>query len=133
MVTVSSLPSRIGVRQLDISAYPSRQFYTLDYHDFKIEDRVLGRFDEDNPPIDQVQQEIQKEKDKIRRGMPLIVTISRDINEDMEKLTLEEVTDKDGNTLNKNFFILQVQSMSEVENYWLDSGIFSLNINTSQN
>ena len=133
MVTVSSLPSRIGVRHLDISAYPSRPFYTLDYHDFKIEDRVLGRFDEDNPPIDQVQQEIQKEKDKIRRGMPLIVTISRDINEDMEKLTLEEVTDKDGNTLNKNFFILQVQSMSEVENYWLDSGIFSLNINTSQN
>lgn len=132
-VAVSSLPSRIGVRQLDIPAYPSRPFYTLDFNDFKIEDRVLGRFDEDNPPINLVQQEIQKEKDKILRGMPLKFTISRDINEDIEKLTLEEVTDKDGKPLNKNFFNLQVQSMSEVENFWLDSGIFSLNINTSQN
>ena len=130
-VAVSSLPSRIGVRQLDISAYPSRPFYTFDYNDFKIEDRVLGRFPQNNPPINQVHQEIQREKDKIRRGMPLKVTISRDIADDIENLTLEEVVDNDGNTLNKNFFILQVQSMSEVENFWLDSGIFSLNINIS--
>ncbi len=130
---VSNLPSRIGVRQLDIPAYPSRPFYTLDFNDFKIEDRVLGRFDLDDPPINQVQQEIQKEKDKIHKGMPLKVTISRDISEDIEKLTLEEVTDKEGNTLNKNFFNLQVQSMSEVDSFWLDSGIFSLNINASQN
>lgn len=128
-IEVSSLPFRIGVRQLDISAYPSRPFYTLDYNDFKIKDRVLGRFDEDDPPIDQVQQEIQKEKNKILRGIPLTITLSRDINEDIEKLTLEEVTDKEGNTLSKNYFNLQVQSMSELENFWLDSGIFSLNIN----
>ncbi|NLO69358.1 MAG: hypothetical protein GX102_00060 [Porphyromonadaceae bacterium] len=127
-VDVSSLPFRIGVRQLDIPAYPSRPFYTLDFNDYKIEDRVLGRFEEDEPPRTAIQQEIQKEKDKIRRGMPLEVTLSRDINDDIEKLKLEEVLDKDGNTLNKNFFNLQVQSMSEVENFWLDSGIFSLNI-----
>lgn len=133
MFDVSYLPYRIGVRQLDISAYPSRPFYTFDYNDFKIEDRVLGKFDDESTPINQVQQEIQKAKDKIRKGMPLKVTISRDINEDIEKLTLEEVTDKDGNTINKNFFNLQIQSMSELENFWLDSGIFSLNINNSQN
>jgi hypothetical protein len=130
-VEISSLPFRIGVRQLDIPAYPSRPFYMFDYNNHKIEDRVLGRFAEDEPPIDQVQQEIRKEKEKIRIGMPLKVTFSRDINEDIEKLTLEEITDKDGNTLNKNFFSLQVQSMSEVENFWLDSGIFSLNISNS--
>ena len=49
----------------------------------------------------------------------------------MEKVTLEEVTDKDGNLMNKNFFNLQVQSMSEVDSFWLDSGIFSLNINNA--
>jgi len=68
-VEVMSLPFRIGVRQIDIPAYPSRPFYTFDYNDFKIEDRVLGRFDEEDPPMNQVQQKIQKEKDKIRRGM----------------------------------------------------------------
>lgn len=128
-IQVSSLPFRIGVRQLDIPAYPSRPFYTLGYNDFKIEDRVLGRFDDDNPPMNQVQEEIQREKDKIRRGMPLQITISRDINEDVEKLVVEEVMDKEGNTVNKNFFNLQVQSMSEVENFWLDTGIFSINLN----
>jgi hypothetical protein len=131
-VEVSSFPFRIGVRQLDIPAYPSRPFYTLDFNDYKIEDRVLGRLD-DNPNRNDVEQGIKAEKDKIRRGMPLKVTVERDINEDVEKLNLVEVTDKDGNSLNTNFFDLQVQSMSEVENFWLDSGIFSLNINNSQN
>jgi hypothetical protein len=126
----TSLPFRIGVRQLDIPAYPSRPFYTFDYNDFKIEDRVLGRFDEDDPPIDQVQQEIQKEKDKIRRRMPIKVTISRDINQDIEKLTIEEITDREGNIINKNFFMMQVQSMSELDNFWLDSGIFSISLNS---
>ncbi len=126
-VDIPSLPFRIGVRQIDIPAYPSRPFYTFDYNDFNIEDQVLGRFDEDHPPINLVQQGIKREIEKIRTSLPLKVTISRDINVDIEKLTLEEVTDKDGNTMkNKNFFNLQIQSMSEIENFWLDSGIFKL-------
>lgn len=128
-IEITSLPFRIGVKQLDISSYPSRPFYTFDYNNFKIEDRVLGRFETDEPPINEVQKEIQKEKDKIRRGMPIKVTISRDISEDIETLILDDVTDKEGNTMNKNFFIMQVQSMSELESFWLDSGLFSININ----
>ena len=65
--------------------------------------------------------------------MPLKVTIERDVNEDIELQRLEEITDREGNPLNKNFFSLQVQSMSEVENFWLDSGIFSLNVDNSNN
>lgn len=131
-IDVSSLPFRIGVRQMDIPSYPSRPFYKIDYNDYKIEDRVLGRLSDD-PPLNQVQEEIQREKEKIKKGMPLKITITRDINDDIENLLLDEVTDKDGNSLNKSFFNLQVQSMSEVENFWLDSGIFSLNINSSHN
>jgi hypothetical protein len=48
-------------------------------------------------------------------------------------LKLEEIIDKDGNSMPKNFIILQVQSMSEIENFWLDSGLFSLSINNSNN
>ena len=61
--------------------------------------------------------------------MPLKVTIERDINEDIEMLRIEEIVDNEGNNLSKNFFSLQIQSMSELDNFWLDSGIFSLNIN----
>ena len=41
----------------------------------------------------------------------------------------EDITDKDGNSINRNFIALQVQSMAEVEDFWLDSGIFTLNVN----
>lgn len=132
VVDITSLPFRIGVRQLDIAAYPSRPFYTLDFNEYKIEDRVRGRFDDD-VDINTIQQEIKKEKDKIRSVMPLRVTIERDMNEDIEVLKLEEITDREGNSVNKNFISLQVQSMSEVENFWLDSGIFSLGVNGSNN
>jgi hypothetical protein len=132
VVEITSLPFRIGVRQLNVSAYPSRPFYTIDFNDYKIEDRVRGRFDE-TVDINTVQQEINREKDKIRNAMPLKITIERDINEDIEVLKLEEITDKEGTSMNKNFIILQVQSMSEIENFWLDSGVFSLSINNSNN
>ncbi|MBK7816387.1 MAG: hypothetical protein IPJ60_01825 [Sphingobacteriaceae bacterium] len=49
--------------------------------------------------------------------MPLKFTISRDFNEDIEELALDEVIDKDGNPMNKSFFILQLQSMSEIEDF----------------
>lgn len=130
-VEVSSLPFRIGVRQLDIPAYPSRPFYTLDFNDYKLEDRVKGRLEDEND-VNAVQNSVDAEKAKIRQNMPIKVTIERDISEDIELLRIEEVFDIGGNPLNRNFFSLQVQSISEVENFWLDSGIFSLNINNSE-
>jgi len=72
---------------------------------------------------------VENEKRKIRSKMPLKVTIERDKNEDIELLRIEEIVDNEGNNLSKNFFALQIQSMSELDNFWLDSGIFSLNIN----
>jgi hypothetical protein len=131
-IEVSTLPLRIGVRQLDISSYPSRPFYIFDFDEFKLEDRIKGRLIDENDR-NAVQTGIDNEKAKILQSMPLKVTIVRDMNEDIELLRLEEVLDKDGNSKPTNFFTLQVQSMSEVENFWLDSGIFSLNINTAHN
>lgn len=126
-VEVTSLPFRIGVRQIDVSAYPSRPFYMLDFDYYKLEDRIRGRLD-DEDDINAVQKGIDAEKEKIKRKMPLKVTIERDMNEDIELLQIEEIVDSEGNSLSKNFFALQVQSMSELENFWLDSGIFSLNV-----
>lgn len=127
-IEVTSLPLRIGVRQLDIPAYPSRPFYTLDFDDYKIEDRVKGRLDDEND-VNAVKTGIDEEKRKIRRKMPLKITIERDKNEDIELLRIEEIVDNEGNSLSKTFFVLQIQSMSELDNFWLDSGVFSLNVN----
>ena len=127
-VEVTSFPFRIGVRQLDIPSYPSRPFYTFDINDYKIEDRIKGRLENEND-VNAVQMGVNAEKEKIRKKMPLKITISRDKNEDIELLKIEGIEDCEGNSLPLNFFVLQVQSISEPENFWLDSGIFTLNIN----
>mgnify|MGYP006076956267 FL=1 len=131
-IEISSLPFRIGVRQLDIASYPSRPFYNLDFNDFKLEDRIKGRLSDEHD-INSVQRAVTLEKEKIKSRMPLKVTISRDLSQDIEFLYFEDVIDKNGESINSNFFTLQVQSMSEVENFWLDSGIFSTNINNTTN
>ena len=133
-IEVSAFPFRIGTRQLDTFAYPARPFYMFDFNDYKLEDRVKGRLeDEDKDDVNKIQKGVDAEKAKICHKLPLQITIARDMHEDMELLKIESVVDADGNSLNENFFSLQVQSMSEIENFWLDSGIFSLNINNSQN
>jgi hypothetical protein len=124
IVEVSYLPYRIGVRQIDLQAYPSRPFYMLDFNKYKLEDRIKGAIDNEND-INAVQRGIDSKKTEILRNMPLKVTIERDINDDIELLRILEVVDRNGHEINKNFFSLQVQSMSEVDNFWLDSGIFS--------
>lgn len=129
-IEVSSLPYRIGARQLDIPAYPSRPFYILDFSDYKLEDRITGRLEDEND-VNEIQTGIEKEKLKIKKNMPIKITIEREPNEDIELLRIDEVMDKEGNSVSRNFFRLQIQSMSEVDNFWLDSGIFSLNINNS--
>ncbi|MDR2693350.1 MAG: virulence factor SrfB [Chitinispirillales bacterium] len=118
-------PVRIGVRQLDIDAYPSRPFYTFDFDESKIEAVVK----EDNEDAGAVRDAIERKKDALLRNRPLKVTIVRDKNENIEELTIDSIVDGAGNEKSKNFFNLQVQSMSEIDNYWLDSGIFSLNLN----
>jgi hypothetical protein len=129
---VASLPIRIGCRQLNTSSYPSRPFYMLDFNIEKIEDRVKGRLD-DEDDVNAIQSGVENEIMKIRRKMPLKITIERDYAEDKERLFIESVTSHEGDDLSPNFFNLQIQSMSEADNFWLDSGIFTLNTNKSHN
>lgn len=130
VIEVSSMPYRIGTRQKDIPSYPSRPFYMIDFNEYKIEDRVRGRYDDD---VDDntINMAIKNEKQKITRGFPLKVRLARDYTADKEKLLVDDIVDCNGNPVNRNFINLQVQSMSEVDNYWLDSGIFNLNVNNA--
>lgn len=131
-IEVSSLPIRIGCRQLNSPSYPSRPFYTLDINIEKLEDNVKGWLDDEND-VNAVQNAIEKEITKIRQKLPIKVTIERNMNEDMELLRINSVSSHEGEEMSTNMFTLQVQSMSEAKDFWLDSGIFTLNINNSQN
>jgi len=57
----------------------------------------------------------------------LQITLSRNFFENREEVTVDEVTDNDGNSLPKNTITLVQQSLVDDE-YWLDNGQFELSI-----
>ncbi len=130
-ITVNDLPLKIGTRQLNSPSYPSRAIYRLDFNDVRIEDYYRNRGVADGA---EMVQEVEKFKQSVRSRTPLTISICReDYTQDKETLILEDVRDKYGDSegLAIHFFSLQIQSLSEDEDFWLDSGAFKLSITTN--
>lgn len=129
-ITVNDLPLKIGTRQLNTTSYPVRSFYKLDFDDEKIESFLTNKGYQKGAELADGLRAI---KEKIRRRTPLKIHIVReDYIMDKEQLSIDSVVDKYGDDegLPCNFFKLQVQSLSEDEDFWLDSGAFNLSITT---
>lgn len=127
-VNISALPVSIGCRQLDTQSYPTREFYLLEFNNESIQRKIMQKGFVD---VNQIKDLVESEKLKIRSQMPLTITIIReDYEHDKETLVLESVNDKNQEELPLSFFSLQIQSLSEPENFWLDSGEFILDVKT---
>jgi len=122
--STTQLPLRIWTRQLDSLFYPTRPFYMLDFDRDKIKERMHS------------ENEVNDEIERLRRLSPYKFSIVREnYPEDKETLRIESVEDRNGEDISPANFLLQVQSMSESENYWLDSGEFenlTINRNTRE-
>jgi len=126
IIQVSQVPVRIWTRQLDTSMYPSRPFYVLSYNMEKMEEVVTARHGIDPSDKREVKRMADRELDRIRQTAPFKVNIVREnYNEDKEQLRIESVIDNNSNDVSINYFIFQMQSMAENENFWLDSGEFN--------
>ena len=127
-ISVNDLPLKIGTRQLDTLSYPVRAFYRLDFDDEGIEKYLRNRGYVDGA---EMVDKVQNIKSSIRRQTPLTMHIVReDYSLDKETLVLDSVLNKDGDELPLAYFRLQIQSLSENEDFWLDSGAFNLSITT---
>jgi hypothetical protein len=130
VIDVSQFPLRIWTRQLNSPSYPTRLFYMLDFNEDEIKKRMksrLGLGDEDKGLIEDAK---VAELERIRKLAPFKFEIVREsYMEDKESLKIESVANRSGDDFSA-YFSLQVQSMSESESYWLDSGEFTnLSIN----
>jgi len=101
-IMINTLPVRIDCRQFDNASYPSRPMYKLDY-DVSKPEAVINR---------------------IKGLMPLEITLQRD-PVDREKIKITDVTGINGDHFLPEYFTLHIQSISEDENHWLDTGIFT--------
>lgn len=128
VITSSSFPIFIGTKQIESAAYPSRTIYSLD-----IDRRAIKQFFENkgHTDLNELNDLTESEVIKITKAKPLKFNVTRDdYQEDKEALTLEAVINADGEELRLKNFRLQVQSIAEGDNYWLDTGAFKLGLNT---
>ena len=73
------------------------------------------------------------ELERIRQLSPFKIKIEREnYIQEKETLIIESVEDRNNEDLPTSYFTLQVQSMSESDSYWLDSGVFA-NLSISHN
>lgn len=130
-IEVSQLPLRIWTRQLNTSSYPTRPFYMLDFDRDRIEKRIREKFALDESDPNGIDNAVENEIIRIRRLIPFKFNLVREsYREDRESLKIDSITDRNGDDLPTACFSLQIQSMNESEDYWLDSGIFTnLSIN----
>lgn len=129
-IEVNDLPLKIGTRQLATTSYPVRSFYSLDFNEEGIENHLRKKGFSDGADMASKVEEI---KAAIRQRTPLKMRIVREnYTMDKELLILDSVVDKYGDDegLPLSFFHLQIQSLSENEDFWLDSGAFNLSITT---
>jgi hypothetical protein len=117
---IGEIPKKIWCRQLNTPNYPTRPFYMLDYNIKHIPQlsshHAVGRL---------VNKDLDQELEHLNRQAPFKIRIERESYPmDKETLRLVSVENRNNKDLPINFFSLQVQSMTEDENYWLDSGEF---------
>lgn len=132
-IGVPKLPVRIWTRQLNSPSYPTRPFYVLDFNKDKIEERLKNKLGIKDNNQRHIQDLVNGELEKLNGLKPLKFTIVREnYLDDKESLKIESVEGPNQEDLPAAYFSLQVQSMIESENYWLDSGEFSnLSINNN--
>lgn len=125
-LSVPALPIVIGCRQLNTPSYPTRPFYTLSINEEAIEQSMKDRGYND---VNTLKQKVDAEKIKIQTTMPLVFRIVReDYQMDKEMLKIESVINKMQDEFPLKYFSLQVKSLDEAEDFWLDSGAFNLSI-----
>lgn len=139
-IRVSGFPVCFGTKQLDHTGYPSRMMYCLDFN-HKVLRAEAGRtiirnkgLSPDTPvetlPRDMVNDFMETLRLRACANLPLTFSLERDYVSDKESVKITGIIDNEGNSINPLFFNLRLQSRTEHESDWLDSGVFILHINT---
>lgn len=126
---VYDLPYRLGFRAIESKNYPSRQIFVFKFSNEKIREQLATIIDGDENNSNKMLNAIEEKKTRLRSKLPFKVTISRDFEKDKESIKIEEIIDSQGDEVPKFNFDLQLMTVDDFSGYWLDSGVFTLNVN----
>jgi hypothetical protein len=71
---------------------------------------------------------LETKKNNLRNKLPYQITLRREVERNKEKLKLELIQNNEGEDVTKSNFELKLQTLDSTEEYWLDSGEFTLTI-----
>jgi len=120
---VHTMPCRFGFTHLDSTDYPARPLCSLRFN----EERIREHLSNQREGIG-LNDAVEQKKNGLLARLPYRLTLARDPERDKELLAIEQITDRDGDDLPKQFFELKVHTLPDEAGHWLDSGEFTLNI-----
>jgi hypothetical protein len=121
---IYDLPFSIGFKNIDSSNYPSRHIYTLQFNNQNIKSSFEFQVNDNLSIMDKV----ENRKNQLRNRLPYTVTLSRNFEQNKERLKVELIQDKEETDLTKSNFELKLQTLDNSEGFWLDSGEFNLTV-----
>lgn len=127
-IIVNSFPVYIGSKQFDLALYPVRPFYVLDINFDQIEARIKKENKGKTLTRRDLQYKTLEYREQLLRNSPLVFTILRDDDDNKEALTIESIKAENDIELSPSDFQLSIQSLNDPDCYWLDSGVFDINI-----
>ena len=116
-IQIEKLPYQIGYSKYESKNYPVSNLYNLNLDEEYIQEKSLNN-----------ELEISKIKSKIFENLPLKVEITREYEESKEKIKIENIENKEGDSLSIKYFKLTPQTLGNENEYWLDTCEFTLGI-----
>ena len=126
-IQINEIPFHIGSKNIDAQNYPSKHLYSFQFDNKRIRQNLLQ-----NPDVNtkNVSDHLENYKTKLKSKLPFQISVSREFEEDKEKIKLDEILDSNGDNIGKGSFSLMIQTIPDSNGYWLDSGEFTLKIET---
>ena len=121
VLTITTIPTMLNVRQIDLESYPLRTLYSIDFNRTKIINKMRNKGN--NLSDEAIQAAVNEELGRYRKRMPFTITIERSID-NKEELSIVSILDRNKEELHDTLDI-HIQSLGAEENYWLDSGVFN--------
>lgn len=136
---ISALPVCLGCRQFDVPGYPANMMYMLRFNENELRKYAIEKVKQmaglpaDTPENavspNRVANEVDTMKARLRNNSPLIFRFEREYREDKEFVRIESVESCNHDELPTKYFELALQTWSEENTNWLDTGIFKMHIN----
>lgn len=128
-IVVNGFPIYIGSKQHDLAIYPIRPFYVLEKNIDGVKAELKRTYKNKKLTDKDLQYLVAEHFDDNLRNSPLTFTIERvDNSENKEELHIVSVVDDNRMDLPVSDFLLSIQSLNDPDCYWLDSGVFDINL-----